>query len=1181
MAASDDRTHRDEPSATGPGDETLTVPPHPAHATTVGADSAAARGEFNRSFGDYELLEELARGGMGVVYKAREIRLNRVVALKMILSGRLASEADVQRFRQEAEAAANLEHPNVLPIHEVDSHDGQHYFTMKLVAGGNLRDRVAGLVNNARAAARLMEQVARGVHFAHQRGILHRDLKPANILLDADGTPYVADFGLAKRTEGDSSLTQSGAVLGSPSYMSPEQARCEKGITTAADVYSLGAILYELLTQRPPFKGESIALTLRMVEEQEPVPPRRIKPNCDPDLEAIALKCLEKDPGRRYESAAAFADDLSAWLRGEPVTARRAGAGRRAWKWVKRNPAVAALAAGIVVALVAGSIVSTYYALLAEKRAGIAAENEARAKRTEEEALKNAAALNAAADEAKVRWYRGMYEQMRAARMSRSPGSRNEILRLASDAARLRAQLQGMDPRPADVPTEADLRTEVVAALHRPDARLVRDFKLSLPANPFVSQDGRRLAHMYVEAGEPLQSGMRFLDLQTGEEIGRVPIRAENVTDSAPLMGLSAMNRDGTRAAVIAPGMGVQIREIPSARLVVQLEDGQPKDEKNPYSYARARISPDGTTIVAIRYQATEAQVVAWNVEKPSAPRVIARHQLDKKVGPLDLMADHGLFAGLRFTPDSKRVSFASEDRKVYRVIDLTADPPAKSVELPITDKFVSAEWHPTDPILAVVETTQPFRQRVVLWDLDRRAVRAQCGGDRNVSPELGLTSLPVAFSPDGKWLAIGGSDPTVHIYQTLDGSEWLHIDMETMLNFGVHWVHWSGPSELLGGGFLGGLKIWRLENPTGSDRIPQVKPAERPAFSEDGRWLAVFSPSGQLSSDTNQATLTGQPQLVLDRIALIDRRTSRVERLLPGYEFTKGRIFFASDGQRLVLENKNEIVVRALSTGKELLSRRIGKTSEVREWYRALFEPGGRLLAFATVNRGKEKQPKQSVVLWDVEADRPVSGFPELAAKDIGHDEGAVSMDGSRVLITGSPFELMFEKRKQMPPARMFEIPSGRAAGEFELQPKDKPSFIGTSRLGPGGRRLLGVQFPIGMFTSGTPSLTDISWFVRDLASGESLLQVPVRTFAEEANDFGPGASIVAIGVDRGYVELWDLESKSLLFRWQPHGGKPVTHLAFGPDGDIATVAQADDALVVLRLAEVKAKLTELGLGW
>ena len=272
------------------------------------------RGHTVRYFGDYEIEKELGRGGMGVVYKAKQVSLNRSVALKMIKAGMLADEADLQRFQNEAEAVALLDHPGIVPVYEVGEYDDQRYFSMKLVEGGNLADQLVTLKDNPRAAATLLAETAEAVYHAHMRGILHRDLKPANILVDAEGHPHVTDFGLAKRVEGDMEMTQSGAILGTPAYMSPEQATGERGsVTTASDIYGLGAILYALLTGKAPFGGNSVIATLNAVQSRPPELPRKLNHNTPRDLETIALKAMAKEPGRRYQTALQFAEDLQRW----------------------------------------------------------------------------------------------------------------------------------------------------------------------------------------------------------------------------------------------------------------------------------------------------------------------------------------------------------------------------------------------------------------------------------------------------------------------------------------------------------------------------------------------------------------------------------------------------------------------------------------------------------------------------------------------------------------------------------------------------------------------------------------------------------------------------------------------------------------------------------------------------
>ena len=424
-----------------------------------------------RYFGDYELLEEIARGGMGVVYKARQMSLNRLVALKMILSGHLASASEVQRFRNEAEAVAQLDHPNIVPIYEVGEHEGHHYFSMKLVEGPNLAsvaasrqsdpDRPEAEFNPSAAllrdAATLLAKVARAVHYAHQRGILHRDIKPTNILIDTRGEPQLTDFGLARLIEKDSGLTQSLAVLGSANYMSPEQARGHaRQLTTAADVYGLGAVLYEMLTGRPPCYAETFVETLRKVVEEEPVPPGKLvrelssksqianrKSQIDRDLETICLKCLNKDPRQRYGSAEALAADLEHWLAREPIVARPIGRPAKVWRWCQRNPVVSSLAGVSLVLLLALAIGSPIAAFRINHQRQRADDEAAHAKHAEQET--------------REQLRQSYLDQARANRWSGRAGRRFDSLEVLRKAAEIR-------PGP-------ELRNEAIACLALPDFR--------------------------------------------------------------------------------------------------------------------------------------------------------------------------------------------------------------------------------------------------------------------------------------------------------------------------------------------------------------------------------------------------------------------------------------------------------------------------------------------------------------------------------------------------------------------------------------------------------------------------------------------------------------------------------------------------------------------------------------
>jgi hypothetical protein len=438
-------------AAASPACEAVTLGPAEPGQPTATDDIPAVPG--------YEILAELGRGGMGVVYQARHIRLNRLVALKMVLHGSHASPADLVRFLAEAEAVAQLQHPHIVQIYETGQQAGLPFFSLEYVQGGTLAQRLQAGPLPPREAARLAETLARAVHHAHQHGVVHRDLKPSNVLLAEDGTPKITDFGLAKRVTQGSGLTATGAILGTPSYMAPEQAGGKKDVTLLCDVYALGALLYEMVTGRPPFQAPTPMVTIMQVLTDEPVPPSRLQPGLPRDLETICLKCLQKEPHKRYASAAALADDLARYREDRPIVARPVSRPERAWRWCRRNPVVAGLIAlGMVGVVVAG--------LLLNQERSQTLENLERAEGAERDLTSQLGLTAKAEQERTEQLWKSYRDQAEARRFSRQAGQRFESLKALKEAARIARSL-GLG---ADV--IEDLRRKAIGSLALADVRL-------------------------------------------------------------------------------------------------------------------------------------------------------------------------------------------------------------------------------------------------------------------------------------------------------------------------------------------------------------------------------------------------------------------------------------------------------------------------------------------------------------------------------------------------------------------------------------------------------------------------------------------------------------------------------------------------------------------------------------
>ncbi|MBX9625446.1 MAG: protein kinase, partial [Gemmataceae bacterium] len=461
----------------------------------------------------YEILGELGRGGMGVVYKARHVRLHRVVALKMVLAGAHAGAERLARFFTEAEAVAQLAHPGIVQIYEVGEHDGLPYFSLEFVDGGSLSQRLGGKPLTAKEAAGMVRLLAEAMASAHAKGVVHRDLKPANILLTVDGQPKITDFGLAKRLESDASQTRSGTLMGTPNYMAPEQARGDThSVGPSADVWALGVILYECLTGRTPFVGTSIINTLRQVQGHEPVPPSRLEPGTPADLETICLKCLQKEPAKRYDGARELADDLARFQAGRPIVARPVGAAERLWRWCRRNPRVAGLTAAVALLLVtvaAGSVVVAYR-IAREREAAVAARDLADRKAQDELAARTLADQKARDEQAAREQADKSAAEARAAR-----AKADENAKVANDQATLALStlqilVDKVQTQLDDAPRTQKLKGELLRTALDGLKQVARHAEKSASTEATMAAAYMRMGQMFRQLGDSEEAFKQF-----------------------------------------------------------------------------------------------------------------------------------------------------------------------------------------------------------------------------------------------------------------------------------------------------------------------------------------------------------------------------------------------------------------------------------------------------------------------------------------------------------------------------------------------------------------------------------------------------------------------------------------------------------------------------------------------
>jgi WD40 repeat protein/tRNA A-37 threonylcarbamoyl transferase component Bud32 len=698
-------------------------------------ESRKLKSEIGNRFGDYDLLEEIARGGMGVVYKARQRSLNRLVALKMMLSGPFAQPEFVQRFRAEAEAIAQLQHPSIVAIHEVGEHEGQPYFTMDFVQGRTLAEIVRDGPLGAKRAATYLKAIAEAVHHAHQHGILHRDLKPSNVLIDADDQPRITDFGLAKRLDTSQpstfnpQLTLTGQVLGSPNYLAPEQAGgTQAKVGPTSDVYGLGAMLYHLMTGRPPFQADSLTTLLRQVMETEPVAPRLLNASIPRDLETICLKCLEKEPDKRYATAQLLADELGRFLRGESILARPVSRPEKVWRWCRRKPALAtALGAVVFVSVFGFAGILTQWRQT--QRANVAAERREYAANiglvqsliADQEFDRAREILDVRSPERYRSWEWGWLERQ----------CHQDLMTLAGDSPAAR-HFAVFDPATRFLATDGGLGTNTV---------LVWDFATGQRIRTLVghsdwvyraafSRDGRQLA-----ASSPWGRFASIWDVATGREWRQLPH-----PDGVPYVAYSP---DGKR--LLTTCWDGKVRAWDTERWTLLYESPQYGD----HVYC-AEFSPDGRRI------AYAGGYYIWAHSRVTSVRVWDLESREVR----SLEGHTRCVLGVAWNPKGDRLASCGWDGQVILWEVATWQPLARLESGAKPRALLQLSFSPDGQSLAIAGTEFPAHPWAQVLEVPTLRVRYDLAG--HAKPAFGL-----AYSRDGQYLATASADGTVKVWPT------------------------------------------------------------------------------------------------------------------------------------------------------------------------------------------------------------------------------------------------------------------------------------------------------------------------------------------------------------------------------------------------------------------------------